>query len=191
MAINDLAPGFVLLHYTSALSEHKATIPVDPFYSSLLSQWFLNLKNSPGGDYWHTAVDRYIVVAKALCANTINFSYAELFTKSVGVAPVFVDTYAINVVGTNATAANMACEMTFSYRNGNGGNGRAVILDNSFAANQKYRPSAYGGAAVLAMVNFLVGNTSFFFSRSGSYPINIPQVLTKTNDVLRKKYGIS
>ncbi len=186
---NDLAPGFIKLHYASALAEHIMTIGVNP-YQAVGGAWFLVEKSDAIGQAWATAVSAFLAVMKAEAPPTVTFTFGELFTKAVGSAPVFVDTAAFNVIGTGGVIVS-ASQINFGYRDSVGGHGKIVLCDQSNAVNQKFRGPAYGNATNLAVVNYLIGGSSFVYSRKGGFPINVPQILTKTNDVLRKKYGIS
>ena len=190
MAGNDIAPGFVLIHYSSPFGEHKAMIGCSPD-GAIGSVWQLTTKSSGGDIPWTTGIDNYITVAKAMLFNSCVFTYAELFGKLAGQAPVWLDTYSINVAGTNGTNPVPASQVTFSYRDGLGGRGRIEFLDQSDPVNSKYRGPAYGNVAKLAVVAFMLSSTSWVFSRKGGFPQTVPQILTKTNDVLRKKYNLA
>lgn len=187
---NDLAPGFVKIHYTTPQAEHVMTIGCNPF-QDIGGNWLFNQNQVGPGVAWVTGVNALLTVLKAMLNSDSTFTFGELFTKSVGNAPVFVATNAFNVVGTGAGARISASQMTFSYRDTVGGHGKIVVVDQTQPVNSKFRGPAYGNAANLAVVNYMIGASSWIYSRKGGFPINIPQILTKTNDILRKKYGIS
>lgn len=190
MAVNDLSPGFVKLHLQAPLFEHILTVPVNPIYDSGTGTWTLVEKGGGTNPLWSTALNAYVTVIKALLPTVDTLTYAELYTKAVGAAPIFKDTFSYNVAGTSGSTASTATQETLSYRDGSGGRGKLVLLDGTDAPNQKFIGPSYGNAAKLAWVTYVVGNTSVIYSRNNDYPINVPKILTKTNDVLRRKYGI-
>jgi hypothetical protein len=190
MASNDIAPGFVKLHYQSAFAEHIATIPCDPVYDAGTLSWLLKRKDGGASILDSTAVGALVAVLKALVSGATTFTYFELWTKVAGAAPIFVDTAPLNVVGTNGNIVLSASQMLFSIRDNIGGHGRIEVMDQSYPVNSKYQGTAYGDATKLAVVNYLIGNSSWILTRKGGYPYSIPKILTKTNDVLRRKYGI-
>jgi len=190
MASNDIAPGFVQIHYQSAFSEHIMTVPCDPTYNSGLSQWELARKDGGAAILDLTAVTALVTVLKAMVSSLTTFTFFELWTKVAGAAPIFVDSGVLNIVGTNGVAAVSASQILFSIRDNIGGHGRLEVLDQSYPVNNKYQGTGYGDAAKLAVVSYAVGNSSWIKTRKGGFPYVIPKVITKTNDVLRRKYGI-
>ncbi len=186
---NDLAPGFVKIHYASASAEHVMTVGCNP-YQAVGGAWFLVEKADAIGQAWATCMSSFLAVLKVQAPPTVTFTFAELYTKVFGQAPIFIENTVLNIAGTGG-AVTLASQVNFGYRDSVGGHGKIVLVDQVDAPNQKFRGPSYGNAAKLAIVNYLIGGSSFVFSRKGGYPINVPQILTKTNDVLRKKYGIS
>jgi len=188
--MNDLAPGYVVLTYASPDGTHKQTIPVaNPLF--VLGAWVIDEKGT-SGVLWTAAVDALLVVLKAMHANDSIFSGAELYTKAVGAAGVLVATYALAVTGTGSVAHVKAAEMSMSFKTAQGGRGKIVVLDTYAVPNGKFMPAGYsglGGAAALGA--YLVGNTSMVFGRDGHWPAILGKALTKTNDILRKKYNMS
>jgi hypothetical protein len=180
----------VKLHYVSPLAEHIMTIGCSPF-QDIGGNWLLNQNQVGPGIAWLTGVGALQNVLKVLLNPDTAFTYAELFTKAVGAAPIFVATGATAVAGTSGAARISASQCNFGYRDTVGGHGRIVLVDQINPVNSKFRAVAYGNAATLAVVNYMISAASWIFSRQGGFPINVPQVLTKTNDILRKKYGIS
>lgn len=190
MATNDLAPGFVKLHYVSTTGvEHIMTIPIK---NPVLSGGVWNIDQTNGTPVlWNTGIAALIVVMKPFIPPGSSFTFGDLFTKAVGSAPVFVATASFNVVGTAASAQILASQITFSYRDSIGGRGRLVVCDQSITANSKFHSPVYGGnTQVQAVAAYLVSATCVVVSRGGAAPILLANAITKTNDILRKKYGI-
>lgn len=186
MAINSLYPGFVKLHYSILSREHTMTIPTKPF-QAIGGQWFLEMKNTPGGGLWTTLVDAFAAAIKPLLHTTGTFTNAELWTMSSPTAdPVFEEVYNVNVAGTNATAAVAYGQVSMTYRTQGGGLYRFVLLEASQAPNVEIFPPYV--SPYLAINTYLIGNTSMVFGRNGGALIAPIRILSKTNDMLRRKY---
>lgn len=190
MAQNSIAPGFIKLFYQSANASHTMVLPVRP-YLTIGAEWWLNPKNQTPGNIWTSGITTFVNLLRGLMHTSATFQYAELWTVSApGADPVFRETAQLAIAGTNAAASQVASQILFSFRTAEGGVGRIVLLDGVFAPNNRYLAPNYGNAAILAIVNQLVSNTSVNVGRDDGYIIAVPKVLTKTNDALRRKYGI-
>jgi len=187
---NDLAPGFVQIHYASPLAEHVMTLGAQPF-QDIGGNWLLTQPGVGPGVAWATGVNALVTVLKTKLNADTTFTFADLFTKGIGAAPTFRASATLSVAGTSGSGRISASQVTYSYRSSTGGRGKVILVDQTDAVNQKFRATGYGDAAKLAVVNYLIGGTNWVTARDGGFPINVVQILTKTNDVLRKKYGIS
>lgn len=189
MAQNSLYPGFIKLHHEATLSEHIYTLPVKPF-QSVGGDWWLEESGIVQGEEWVAALTRYVTVAKAFLNTAHTFTYAELWTMaSADADPIYRATAELTIAGTSATAYAVASQITFSYRTSEGGNGKLVLLDSVYVPNAKLRPPYTG--VPLAFYNYLMSNNCCVYGRDGGYPIAMPKLLVKTNDVLRRKYNLT
>ena len=187
MTPNSLYPGFVKLHHEAANAEHVYTIPVVPYLNGEV--WYLRQKGSPTGQPFGTCLVDYCTVMKAMLPNAATFTYAELWTMdAVDADPVFRDAATLNIVGTGGTGYSQASQYVVSFRTTGGGQGRAQLMDCTFAVNLKFRPPY--SSQNLAVATYLLGAASIFAGRDGTYPIAIPKILTKTNDALRRRYNL-
>lgn len=189
MAPNSLFPGFIKLHHETAWGEHVYTLPVKPYFS-VGQTWFLEQKGSTVGDLWTTKLTEYLNVAKTLLHSSQTFTFAELWTMdSPDAVPIFRDSTQTAVVGTHTSSAVQTSQMTYSYRTTGGGSGKVVLLDTSIPFNYKTRPPY--GAPHSNITNYLVSASCMICGRDGSYAISVPKIMSKSNDVLRRKYGLA
>jgi len=191
MAINDLAPGFVKLTYTTPYGTHTMTIPVDPYEFSS-GVWYLRQKGNTTGQEWTFLVDAYCDELAPLMADESTFTEAVLYEKTAGNAPIFRAAASIGVAGTSTTASVQASQLKFTFRSAEGGIGYVVLLDSVYPPNQKRVGPTFGGDTAMAdLATFLTGSGSIVLARDTSYPVAVLKSLTKTNDELRKQYGLA
>lgn len=191
MAINDLAPGFVKMSYTTPYGNHTMTIPVDPYEFSS-GVWYIRQKDFATGQLWTTVLGEYVTLLKALMADESSFTEAVLYEKTVGNAPVFRAAATLGVAGTSTTATVKASQIKFTFRSAEGGIGYVVLLDSVYAVNEKRIPPSWGGdSAIEAVADYLVATGSMVMARDTSYPVAVLKLLSKTNDELRKQYGMA
>lgn len=189
MTVHSLAPGFIIVYYTSNGHPHKHIIPVrDP--------------QPAGGGLWEvrrldasfesvvTAMNTWATAIKPLFAAASNLAYWELWTKADEDAdPIFRQTGALNVAGTSVLPLRPLDQIVFSYRTSEGGTGKLQFMEFAHNAGAKTTP-VYSGV-LLSVSNYLVGSTSIYVGRDGGYPIQVPAIFTKPNDFLRKKYVLN
>lgn len=188
MAENSLYPGFIKLHHEAPLGEHIYTLPVKPFLA-VGGDWWLEEQGIPQGEEWVAALTRYLTVIKPYLPTSQTFTYAELWSMaSASSDPVYRDTAELTIAGTGAGTYIPASMLTVSYRTSEGGNGKLIILDGIRAVNTKNRPPFSGIDATLQA--YLLSDNCCLYGRDGGKPIAVPKILTKTNDVLRRKYGL-
>lgn len=189
MTPNSLYPGFVKLHQEAPLSEHVYTLPVKPFIG-VGGVYYLEEGGNPVGRLWTASLADLIAAIKPFFHSTVTFTFAELWTIDTPASlPQYRETVQLAVAGTNGTTPVPASQTTISYRTSAGGNGKLVMLDTSVTVNQKFRPPFTGIYATA--VTYLLGSSSCLFGRDGGRPISVPKILTKTNDVLRRKYNLA
>lgn len=191
MPSNSIAPSWIDIYYESTLGTHKMKLPVslvDPGVPGGTFELFLKDNTQ---QVWGTSVLALVTLLKPHMHSTTTFQYAELWSMPVpGAAPVYQDTYSIAVAGTSATATVPASQTVWSMRTDLGGKAFLYLMDTTSTPNNKYKAPSYGNAAVLAVVNFLIGNSNFIIGRDNGYPVTVTKVLTKTNDALRRRYRL-
>ena len=193
MALGDgLVPSYIKLYYESTLAPHVMTIPVNLVAPGLPGGTFELFQKDNTQVNWVTGLTAYVTVLKAMVHSSITFQYADLFSRPTeDDSPVFQDTTVLGIAGTNATSPVPASQTVWSMRSDLGGKGFVYLMDTGQAANLKLKAPTYGSAATLAVVNYLIGNTSIVLLRDNGYPAVVTKVLTKTNDALRRRYRLN
>lgn len=191
MAVNTLAPGFVKLHYIGPQNiQHTMTFGVlnDNFALAIPT-----IKTKDGSSVpINTAVAALVTILKALVAATVTFQDFDLWSKPTPTDdPVWLYNGSLAVVGTNGTASVANSQLVASYRSGAGGNGKIYLLEQSYPVNNLYKPAAYGDASKLALANYLIGSSCMVYARDNGFPVTVPRMMTKTNDVMRKRFVLN
>lgn len=188
---NDLAPGFIRISYTSTFGSHRQTIPIlSPTFDSGLGVWKVKKADSTS-ILWTDGVDELVLWEKPFCGSSTTITGAELYTKNVGDPPVLVDTYGLAVAGTGGGGVQKASQAVMTYKGGGGGYGKIMLLDTVLAPNARTLPPSFGG--ITDFVNlwaYLLSDVNIVATRGGGFPLLILKGLTKTNDKLRRKYGM-
>jgi len=187
MAINCLAPGYIKLFYSSNGHAHVQTIPVKP--ASVAANFHVLTKDNTNIDM-AAAMTAFYAVWKPFFPATDSLDSFEQYTQAnCASAPVFQGTGTlVGLVGT-AGGANVPwaqCDLTF--KSAAGGRGIFKMLENVLAVDSKTDLNSYGASPEGDLRDYLIGSSSWFLARDGSYlsrPINL---VTKTNDALRRKY---
>lgn len=191
MTVNTLAPGFVKLKYIGSQNfQHVMTFGVLNDNFALATP---TIKTKDGTSVAiNTAVAAYVTILKALVNASVTFQEFDLWSQPTpDDDPVWIYNASLAVIGTNSTAEVVNSQLVASYRSGGGGNGKVMILEQSYAVNNLYKPSGYGDAAKLALANYLVGNSSMVYARDNAFPVTVPRMMTKTNDPMRKRFVLN
>lgn len=187
MARNSLAPGFLRIFYIGPQNiQHVQTIGVKP---SSVTPGSATIQSRDNTSYNLAAAWAIMKVPwKGLMAATVTWQQMDLWSQPTpSDDPIFVETLALNEVGTNGTASIANSQILFSWRALGGGRGKTVFLEASATVNQVLKPPAYGNAQQLAVVTYLTGPSCIVYARDNSYPGVVPKAFTKTNDAMRKK----
>lgn len=187
---DGLFPSWVYIYYTTEFAQHRMTVPVQ---TDGIAGEFSDVVSKDGTvTNWRTAIEAYTVILAQCYPPQTTFTYAELWNiPSQGFPPQYVDTELLAIVGTNTSPSIKAAQVTLSWRTNNGGNGRTVLMDCIYAPNQSVRPPFTAlGAPFVNLASFVVGDGSFIIGRDNGQPVANVRATTKTNDALRKKYGM-
>lgn len=184
----DLAPGFIKLFYTSNTHPHEAIIPVrfdgTPTPGSIPN--VLQASGTPQAV--GTALTALITVLKPYLHTSASYTGYEVYTKAVGVDPVFVYGDDLAIAGTGATAGTPYGQIVFSFRTAQGGIVKLYVMEPITAANTRNPIRTTSGAPLGALATFILGSTNPVIGRDGGIPIFGMFATSKVNDALRKKY---
>lgn len=185
MAINSLAPGFIIVYYVSNSHPHKHIIPIANPLDSGGGEWTIERQDGTDTDV-DVAMLAWTDAVKAMFATTSTFQYWELWTKADENAdPIFRETGDLAITGTTgATQANS--QLSANYRTKTGGNGKVVLMETNQTIDVVSKPTY--GSAKATLATYLLGVTNIYAGRDGGFIAAVPTIITKTNDKLRKKY---
>lgn len=191
MAIHSLYPSFIKLFYTSNTHTHKHIIPVSAVPSG--STYKLIAKVTPTNDYdpWTAGVTAIVNLLKTLIKTTDSYTYAELWTLSAFNAdPIFREVFNVSVAGTNAGATVANSQAVMTLRTNLGGVARIFVMEGTSQVPLKL-VAPFSAGAVKDLSDFLIGNTSPVIGRDGATLTAPVSFITKTNDVLRRKFHLN
>lgn len=189
MAVNNLKPGFIQIHYTTSLIPHKMTIPVVPLPGWIPGNEPTLETNGVVDKIMSTAINEFIVLIKPFFAATTEFHRAEAWFYPAGVDdPVWVYTHIIGVVGTGAGAFAAASQGVLTFRTGLGGIYKLYMMEitSSIAINSR-DAYPFGSALNTNLATYLLGSGGWVFGRDNETLVVPLNYTTKTNDALRKR----
>lgn len=186
MPVHSLSPGFVELQYTYLGLLHKMRIPVTPAVGWTTSVEPDLVRKSGAVVDMSTAVDELIVLLRPLFQNTTEFTKAEAWFYPGGASdPIWVYTYAIGLLGSNAGTNVQSSQSVVSFRSSIGGIAKLYLLEGVFVANVR-NSYPFGAGNITNLTNYMIGATSWWYARdNGSLVVPIWNT-SKTNDKIRK-----
>jgi len=187
MAINSLSPAFIKILYSNGSVQHKMVLPTK-FDGAVTPGVNPNLLlHSSANNTFTSSMSSWGDLLKPCFGTGTVFNSAEVWSQPTpDDDPVWIYTYGMGQVGTHASANITAEQVVMTFRSDLGGLSRLYLMETPFAANVKV---LYGAMAnpLLAVANFVVGSSSWIWSRDNGKPILCLQYKTKYNDVLRRK----
>jgi hypothetical protein len=187
MGIHGLYPGFINLHYTGNGHPH---VQKQPLLANVEGSGPATvLRNDGTFQSWNELMDAYVALLKVFMKTTDSVVSADLWNiTSEGEDPVFIETYDISVVGTNAGAASPNSQRVITFRTEFGGLYRWYLMEAPCTLDQVVNPPFGGDAATINLTDFLIGTGGFFGGRDGGRLRSALREVTKVNDALRKKH---
>lgn len=187
MALNTLAPGFIVLNYIGASNiPHKMTFGILPADLDASPPTIKQKDNTVISVV--TGMNSLINILKVLVAATTTFTDFDVWSKpNPEDDPVWKYNGSLNVVGTGAGSAVANSQLLASYRSGAGGVGKVMVMEGNQAVNQVFKPPSYTNSANSGLAAYLIGTGSIIYARDNAFPVAVPRMFTKTNDALRKK----
>lgn len=187
MAINDISPGFVIITYSLALRIHKMTLPVRPVTPDPLITGNLLENNSGTPVSLGGSVDALIAIIKGFFNTGAEFVSAELWSKPTPADnPLFIESYAIGVVGTSPTATQTDGQAVLTHRTTGGGLHRLYLMESSFVANTR-ETAPFVSGALNTLSQYMRGNAGWITGRDNARLSAPIAFTTKVNDALRKR----
>lgn len=192
MAANSLHPSFVRIHYHSPFGLHVMTLP---------TLQFTNVAPGVAGDFetWDEvgkdAIDMVTELVTELCdqyqEEDITFDSFDVFNMATPTSDPewrYGGTLAMDGTGVALTGWRQATQATFTFRTTLGGIMRLVLLDKP--TNNAFGRYTVPGAPELAIINEITSDGNGWAGRDGGQPLVFKNVTVKTNDRLRREYGI-
>lgn len=188
MSTNCLAPGYIKLAYTSNGHAHTMTIPVKPSGSGVA----MSVTEKSGvTEVWTTALEALLVLLAPFFHTTDSFDSAEIFLQAdCASAPVFQDSYTPSGTtnGSNSAADTQWSQAVWTFRTQLGGRAKLTLLETSVALDAKLPYGSLSSGATKALFDYVTGSTGWLYARDNSYPNIGLNLVSKVNDVLRKKF---
>jgi hypothetical protein len=192
MTPGDLAPGFIRVAYHSAFGLHVMTIPVNTPNPDTGTPADSTIDNWSSGEVnWRTMTDDLIALIKAIYSTNSEFDSAQLFTKSVGAAPIPVDSYTLAVAGTETTPGwEKATQQTLSARDAGFNEAKLVFLD--FASGNDFGKYTDATAVGLNLIfDEWSDPTNGWGSRKNARPATFIAATRTLNEKLRRAYRLT
>jgi hypothetical protein len=184
-----LAPGYVRVTYDGVLFPHHMTIPVN--YSGVPVPGVmpdLVLKDASTDDV-ESAIGAMFTPIIALFSNTVHFGLAEAHTVDATTgADQFIWAWNLGLVGGSGSPSVAQGELVFSFKTTLGSAYKLYLMESVQPVSIDFLPP-YSNAGLLAVSDFIVGNTSPVYGRKNAYPFVPVSVKGKTNDKLRHQQG--
>lgn len=191
MAVNSLYPAFVKMFYSVSNRQHVQTISINYTYNAADvggDPTLIQVVTPNGLIAFKTALDAWIGLLKPAFNTAAQFGNVELWAyPTINDDPRFITSFSANTAGTSGTATVPYSQSTWSFRSTNGGILKVVLLDTVFPVNVRDdAPITTVGAT--GVVSGITLPSYPFLARDGGRGFTPIRLLTKTNDVLRKRY---
>lgn len=187
MARHSLFPGFIKITYTSNTHVHHQVLPIGADPTPVGDSFTIPTRGSGAVD-WTVAVDEWAALLAGILCGEASIDLAELYNFEAEPGPAdFLQAYEVAVVGTHGGTAVPFAQAVFPFKGAGGTSLRVTILEGSEPPEIHVPVSGLGGAD-LALVNFVLSDDDFIVTRAGGFPSVSLGMVTKTNDVLRKRY---
>ena len=188
MAVNDLAPGYAKLFYTSAGRAHVQTLPCsyNPTTPTIGQEPVLDQQ---GGTTINAgaAISAWLTAVRAVFHSSTTFTAYEFYQKSVNSDPIFVYGQDLNIAGTSSTVNTPYAQAVLSFRTGAGNVMKTYLMEGAITVNQRIPNRISAAVPYGAVVTYLLGATNWIVGRDNAFPISGIYITTKFNDALRKK----
>lgn len=192
MARNSLSPAFVKITYGSTTHTHHMKFPT-LFDGTVTPGIIPNLKQYDGTP---VALGTYVVtivtLMRAFFAADISFTLAEAWSQPTPEDdPIYIASYSITGgTGTGGGSTVLASQKVMTWRTNIGGLYKTYFMDTNTAPNLTYLPPYAGLSAELLYQNHVMGSGSCVYGLDGGKIIAPLKTKTKTNDALRRRYGL-
>ena len=185
---NSLSPAFVKQHYRSNGHEHTMTFSVileDGFEAG--SEPSL-IKHGGGSVLLSTAMLAIAAKIKPFFHTTDNITVCDVYSQPTPTdEPLFIFAADIAVAGTNSSTDITAGEFVANFRTAHRGGYKMYLMESAADVNQ--RIVDFTGAAIYTDLAAVVcGSDSVIYGRNNDKPFLMTSIVTKINDVLRRKY---
>lgn len=143
-------------------------------------------RKSAANVLWTTAVGELVALLRPLMNAATTYINAEIWRQDTATDdPIFIATAALALAGTAAGTTLSAGQMVIDFKGADDSDLRFTLLEPGTTANRRVAYPAMT-AAEKALVDYIVGATTWLYTRGNSFPVNVGFLTTKTNDVLRK-----
>jgi hypothetical protein len=148
--------------------------------------------NTAGGstNAFDAALDAFVALLKPWFHTSDELQGAEVFTQAdCASAPIFRFAYDLGgpIAGTSSTADAEWSQASLTFKAGAGGRFRLQLMEQIVAVDEKVALPT-GSAFIANLTNYILSVDNVLFARNNTFPVFPLNLVTKTNDKLRKKY---
>jgi len=187
MPRHSLFPGFIKISYTANLHPHVQVLPVNADPTAAGGSFTIPTRGGAPVD-WQDAVMAWCTLLAPEFDTAASFDTAEIYNFEASPGPAdFLQGMTVGVAGTNVSAPANFGQAVFTFKGLAAAAVRPTINESTIPVDQKI-PYASLGASEQAIVDFILGDDDWIAMRGGGFPTLFKQLVTKTNDKLRKKY---
>jgi len=187
----SLAPGYVRVTYDGTLFPHHMVIPInfDPASTPGVEPDIV-LKDASSVPVSTAIADMFDLVKTFFHTGT-NFGNAEIHAVDDTTGEdSFIWTWNVGKVGTASGANFPTVQVVMSFKTAVGSQYKLYMMEPNNSANARFLPP-YANAGILAMSDYIVGDSSPVYGRKNAYPLAPISFITKNNDKLRKQQGLA
>lgn len=187
MARHSLFPGFIKIGYTSNGHPHVQILPVNADPTAVGASYTIPTRAGTPVD-WQTAAAAWAELLAATLDATASIDTATLYNFEADPAPAdFLQEITLGVPGASGGPLSPFGQIVFPFKGVGGLSLRPYIMEATYTVDVKTPVADLDGASG-AIVAFVLGSSDWIALRGGGFPTVSLGTVTKTNDVLRKRY---
>lgn len=186
---NNLSPSYMKIRYRANGHDHTATYQVK-FDGAPTPGTEPNMLTTDGSSVgFEVGVNGLCNALKSAFKTTDSFVLAEVWDWSdVELPPTFIYAFSIGIAGTAVSSNVPAGQAVFSFRTRAPGGLKIYLMESTYPLDLVIRPPFDVPSVENDIATYFLSDDSIIFAKSNNRPLATTGVITKTNDVLYRKY---